>query len=212
MVCWNCKKEIAGEHFCPQCGKIQALDPAEDYFSFFGYQNRQLDLDTADLEKRFYAFSRQFHPDFFQQSSDFEKNSSLEKSSLLNDAYRALKDPVRRAEYIIQLEGAEIGKAQAPPDLLSEMFELNEQLEELRDAKSDGDEAAVESLKAHMQDTLGDLENRQRDLLSQLQGLFKGWEAAGAEQRTTLLRQMSDILSQHSYVRNLVRDLREELT
>ncbi|HZS46688.1 MAG TPA: Fe-S protein assembly co-chaperone HscB [Blastocatellia bacterium] len=212
MICWNCQKEIAGEHFCPQCNKIQAQNPAEDYFFFFGYQNRQLDLDNADLEKKFYSFSRQFHPDFYQQSSEFEKNASLEKSSLLNDAYRTLKDPVRRAEYIIQIEGAEIGKAQAPPDLLSEMFELNEQLEELRDAKREGDEAAVESLKSHMRDTLEDLEHRQRDLLSQLQSVFKQWDSSGSEQRKSLLKQMSDILSQHSYVRNLVRDLREELT
>src|SRR5882757_9998303 len=143
MICWNCNNEIDGEHFCQQCGKIQPLGPGEDYFSFLGYSNRRLDIDNAELERKFYSFSRQFHPDFFQQSSDLEKESSLEKSSLLNDAYRTLKDPVKRAEYIIQLECAEIGKAQAPPDLLAEMFELNEQFEELRDAKRDDDDTAT---------------------------------------------------------------------
>src|SRR5258708_2911078 len=103
MICWNCDNEIDAEHFCPLCGKIQ-LSPGEDYFSFFGYSNRQLDIDTADLERKFYSFSRQFHPDFFQQSSTLEKAASLVKSSLLNDAYRTLKDAVKRAEYIIQLE------------------------------------------------------------------------------------------------------------
>ena len=81
MICWNCNNATGGEHFCPQCGKIQPLGPGEDYFSFFGYSNRQLNIDNADLERKFYSFSRQFHPDFFQQSSDLEKEASLEKSS-----------------------------------------------------------------------------------------------------------------------------------
>src|SRR6266478_2941135 len=140
MICWNCKNETSGEHFCPQCGKIQPLKTGEDYFSFFGYSNRQLDIDNADLERKFYAFSRQFHPDFFQQSSELEKDASLEKSSLLNDAYRTLKDPIKRAEYIVQLEGAELGKPQIPPGLLDEMFDINEHLEELREAKQNGEE------------------------------------------------------------------------
>jgi molecular chaperone HscB len=209
MICWNCNNEIAGEHFCPQCGKIQPLKPGEDYFSFFGYSNRQLNIDNADLERKFYSFSRQFHPDFFQQSSDLEKEASLEKSSLLNDAYRTLKDPVKRAEYIIQLEGAELGKAQAPPDLLAEMFELNEQLEEFRDAKRDGDDTGA--VKDSLGETLSGLEERQSDLITQLQDLFKTWDATSQYNRQSLLKQMSNVLSQHSYVRNLVRDLREEL-
>ena len=208
MICWNCNNEAGGDHFCPQCGKIQPLAVGEDYFSFFGYPNCPLDLDNTDLEQKFYSFSRQFHPDFFQQSSNLEKEASLEKSSLLNDAYRTLKDPVKRAEYIIQLEGAELGKAQAPPDLLAEMFELNEQLEELRDAKRDGEDTS--SLKETLQETLSGLEERQRDLLSQLQSLFKTWDASTGE-RQNVLKQMSGVLSQHSYVRNLVRDLKEEL-
>src|SRR5882724_4372730 len=198
MICWNCNNETGGEHFCPQCGKIQPLSPGEDYFSFFGYSNRQLDIDNADLERKFYSFSRQFHPDFFQQSSDLEKNASLEKSSLLNDAYRTLKDPVKRAEYIIQLEGVALGKAQAPPDLLAEMFELNEQLEELRDAKNDGGETRAQ--KETLGEILAGLEDRQRDLLSQLQNLFRTWDAT-QNNRQNLLKQMSNILSQHSYVR-----------
>jgi molecular chaperone HscB len=209
VACWNCNNEVSGQHFCPQCDKIQPLKLAEDYFSFFGYLNRELDIDNADLERKFYSFSRQFHPDFFQQSTDFEKEASLEKSSLLNDAYRTLKDPIKRAEYIIQLEGAQLGKAQAPPDLLAEMFELNEQLEELRDAKQSGDDA--ELLKEELRETLANLEIRQRNLLSQLQALFKTWDDSPADQRKNLLKQISDLLSQHSYVRNLVRDLREEL-
>ena len=209
MICWNCNNETNSEHFCLQCGKIQSLKPGEDYFSFFGYPNRQLNIDTTDLERKFYSFSRQFHPDFFQQSSELEKESSLEKSSLLNDAYRTLKDPVKRAEYIVQLEGAEIGKAQAPPDLLAEMFELNEQLEELRDAKNDGEDTVA--LKETLGEILAGLEDRQRDLISQLQGLFKTWDATSQDNRQNLLNQISNVLSQHSYVRNLVRDLKEEL-
>ncbi len=139
--------------FCESCGKVQPPAPS-DYFTFFGLP-RKLDLDVATLEKDFYDLSRKLHPDLNALAGSQEREWSLQQSSLLNDAYRTLKDPIKRTEYLLQLEGVEleeqsktateqarstgeIKKQIVPPDLLEEVFELNMQLEELRAHKEDG--------------------------------------------------------------------------
>src|SRR5712691_2434881 len=108
-------------HFCPQCTKILPLQRQADYFSFLGLP-RKLNLDAADLERRFRALSRQFHPDYFYNSTPAERRASLERSSYLNDAYRTLRQPTARIEYLLKLEGlAPKGSAEAarrvPPAL-----------------------------------------------------------------------------------------------
>src|SRR5438874_2815554 len=103
--CWACGWPYAG-HFCPECGKVQPPVPA-DYFSFFGLP-RKLNIDTAALEREFYALSRQLHPDLYARSGDQEQTWSLEKSSQLNDAYRTLRDPIARTQYLLQLEGVQL--------------------------------------------------------------------------------------------------------
>ena len=144
--CWSCGSMRAA-HFCESCGKVQPPVPV-DYFTFFGLP-RKLNLDVAALEKEFYELSRKLHPDLNARAGSQEQEWSLEQSSLLNDAYRTLKDPIKRTEYLLHLEGVEleeqsksateqaratgeIKKQIVPPDLLEEVFELNMQLEELR--------------------------------------------------------------------------------
>ena len=152
--CWSCGT-MRAVHFCSSCGKVQPPVPV-DYFTFFGFP-RKLNLDTAALEKEFYALSRRLHPDGFGQADPRERAWSLEQSSMLNDAYRTLKDPIKRTEYLLRLEGIELEeqskqateKARAtgqlkkqvvPPDLLEEVFELNLHLEELRQQKKLGED------------------------------------------------------------------------
>lgn len=99
--------------------------PADrDYFEFFGLE-RTLNLDAQDLEKRYYQLSRKWHPDLFARKSDPEKQEALDNTALLNDAYRTLKDPIRRAEYVLGPSDTKV-----PPELLEEVFELNMALEE----------------------------------------------------------------------------------
>src|SRR6476660_6729324 len=101
----------------------------------------KLALDSEDLKKRFYDRSRQWHPDRFSRGSAEEKQRSEEMTSMLNDAFRSLRDPVSRAEYFLHESGLELPK-DAPPELLEEIFELNMALEELRG----GDESARSQL------------------------------------------------------------------
>src|SRR5215831_17394284 len=146
LTCWSCG-EMRAAHFCSACGKVQPPQPV-DYFTFFGLP-RKLNLDAAALEREFYELSRRLHPDVNVLSDPREQEWSLEQTSLLNDAYRTLKDPIQRTEYLLRLEGVEleeqsksatekarttgeVKKQIVPPDLLEEVFELNMQLEELR--------------------------------------------------------------------------------
>ena len=104
-TCWSCG-DMRAAHFCSSCGKVQPPAPV-DYFTFFGLP-RKLNLDTAALEREFYALSRKLHPDLYARSSSDEQSWSLEKTSQLNDAYRTLRDPIARTQYLLQLEGVQL--------------------------------------------------------------------------------------------------------
>src|SRR5260370_19356075 len=154
--------------FCQTCGKVQPPAPV-DHFTFFGLP-RKLNVDVAALEREFYRLSRQLHPDVYARASAQEQEWRLEETSQMNDAYRALRDPIARTEYLLKLEGVQLEeqskaaterarqtgeekKQVVPPDLLEEAFELNMQLEELRAAKKMGesDPQVVRDLQAARQ-------------------------------------------------------------
>ena len=103
--CWSCGSMRAA-HFCESCGKVQPPVPV-DYFSFFGLPPK-LNVDVAALERDFYDLSRRLHPDLNARAGSQEQEWSLEQSSLLNDAYRTLKDPIKRTQYLLHLEGVEL--------------------------------------------------------------------------------------------------------
>ena len=225
--CWSCGT-MRAVHFCSSCGKVQPPVPV-DYFTFFGFP-RKLNLDTAELEKEFYALSRRLHPDVFGQAETQERTWSLEQSSMLNDAYRTLKDPIKRTEYLLRLEGVELEeqskqatekarvtgelkKQVVPPDLLEEVFELNMHLEELRMQKKMGedDPALLEEIgKAKLS-----LEEKYDALFNELRTEWNNWDKFvdnGTEaDRRKILDRMLDVLNRRNYVRNLVRDVNEAL-
>lgn len=215
-TCLHCGVPSSRAHFCAACGKIQPI-PVEgvDYFSFFDLP-RKLGLDEAELEKSFYALSRQFHPDYFMGASAEEQQASVERSSMLNDAYRTLRNQVTRAKYLLTLEGYKEAEKKAPPDLLEEVFELNMQIEELRAAKKTGDEDEAAEARSSIEQALTDLHEKLQGLDERLSNLFDEWDSAldreaAQDEKKPLLNRMSDLLSHRSYIRNLVRDIKEEL-
>ncbi len=178
-----------------------------DYFAIFGLP-RKLWIEMSGLEQKFLQMSWKLHPDNFVNASEEERGLSLKRSSELNDAYRTLRDPVGRVEYLLEIEGARKEgehKQQAPPELLEEVFELNESLDELREAKvSGGDLAALksrlESAEEHFQQKLGDVD-------TQLQAAAREWDAAlqaDATTRKEIMAKLNDLLNRRSYIRNLV--------
>jgi molecular chaperone HscB len=225
--CWSCGT-MRAVHFCSACGKVQPPVPV-DYFTFFALP-RKLNLDTVLLEREFYELSRKLHPDLCARADKQEQEWSLQQSSLLNDAYRTLKDPIKRTEYLLQLEGVELDeqskaateKARAtgevkkqvvPPDLLEEVFELNLQLEELRTEKKLGKDDP--SLIKEIGKQKLELEKKYESLSKELKTYWDDWdrlvESDSEEPRRKVRDKMVDLLNRRSYIRNLVRDVNEVL-
>src|SRR6266536_2950418 len=225
--CWSCGSMRAA-HFCESCGRVQPPVPV-DYFTFFGLPPK-LNIDIPALEKSFYELSRKLHPDLNARAGTQEQEWSMEQSSLLNDAYRTLRDPIKRTEYLLHMEGLELEeqsksateqaritgetkKQIVPPDLLEEVFELNMQLEELRANKKMGEEdtSLIQELQQHKQA----LEQKFNDLFEELKRYWTEWDSA-EESGNDVLRKsardkMVDLLNRRSYIRNLVRDVNEVL-
>ena len=206
-----------------------AKSATADYFAFFGLPQK-LNLDGPLLEREFYKLSRRLHPDLFVNAEKAKQDWSTEQTSLLNDAYRSLKDPIRRTEHLLHLQGVELEeqsktateqarasgnmkKQVVPPDLLEEVFELNMQLEELRMNKKTGEEdpALVKALEAQRV-ALG---NKHEALLQELKTYWNDWDKlvdGGSEQGRRRVRdRMVDLLNRRNYIRNLVRDVNEVL-
>jgi molecular chaperone HscB len=226
-ACWSCG-DMRAAHFCRACGKLQPAAPT-DYFSFFGLPHK-LNLDTAALEQEFYKLSRKLHPDLYAGASRQEQEWSLQKSSQLNDAYRTLREPVSRTQYLLKLEGVNLEeqsktateqaretgaeKKQAiPPEMLEEVFELNMQLEEARMNQKMGERDA--DLLRQLEGTRNDLQARHDALMDELRGYWKEWDAlpddADEAQRKPVRDKMVGLLNRRSYIRNLVRDVNEVL-
>jgi molecular chaperone HscB len=231
--CWSCGT-MRAVHFCSACGKVQPPAPV-DYFAFFGLP-RKLDLDAAGLDRDFYDLSRKLHPDLNARAGGQEQEWSLQQSSLLNDAHRTLKDPIKRTQYLLKLEGVELEEQSktateqarstgeikrqiVPPDLLEEVFELNMRLEELRGLKKAGedDPALIEEIGRQKLE----LEEKHEALLRELQGQWKIWDGmiqrehsgqpVSQEERRQEIAKMVDLLNRRNYIRNLVRDVNEVL-
>ena len=228
-ACWSCG-DMRAAQFCGACGKVQPPLPV-DYFNFFGLP-RKLNVDVKALETGFYALSRKLHPDVYARAGEKERQWSEEQSSRLNDAYRTLKDPIKRTEYLLKLEGVELEeqskaateqaratggqkKQVVPPALLEEVFELNMQLEEMRMSKKMGerDEPLVKDLESHKQKLEKDFEALSDELKTywgEWDKLIEG-ESIPEEERKQVRDKMVDLLNRRNYYRNLVRDVNETL-
>lgn len=190
--------------------------PAQDYFAIFGLP-RKLWIEMNGLEQKYLQLSWKLHPDNFVNASEAERELSLKRSSELNDAYRTLQDPVARVEYLLGLENMRKEgehKQQAPPELLEEVFELNESLDELREAKSAGDD--LTALKSRLESAEKNFGEKLAEIDAQLQETAREWDAAvdaNADEaaRKKLMTRMNEQLNRRSYIRNLVVNVQKEL-
>jgi len=214
LVCWNCHERTLGTHFCSSCGKLLQLPQAIDYFALFEMP-RHLWIETNGLEQKFLQLSWKLHPDNFVNATETERELSLKRSSELNDAYRTLRDPVGRVEYLLAIEGARKEgehKQQAPPELLEEVFELNESLDELREAKTSGGDLAA--LKSRLETAERGFQHKLGEVDAELQAAAREWDAAlqaDTATRKKVMAKLNDLLNRRSYIRNLVTNVQKEL-
>src|SRR5262249_13461287 len=155
-----------------------------------------------DLQRRFYELSRKLHPDLFTRKSEQERQNSLEASSVLNDGYRMLRDPVKRAEYVLRGHGFDIGEQRSkdvPPELLEEVFELNMALEEIRG----GDDSMRPQLEEAREKFTRMLGGTDRELETE----FQRYDASHDRDVLSRIRQ---VLNRRRYIRNLMNEVEKE--
>ena len=200
-----------------------------NYFEFFDLP-RKLTLDVVALEKQFYMMSRRLHPDRFASRPVEEQEAALAQSSLLNDAYRTLKDPIHRTQYLLKLEGVELEeqskaateaaratgvekKQVVPPELLEEVFELNIQLQEMRAANKMGEDEP--ELRRDLMTAKDAFDAKMVETQAELEGLWQAWDAgvdaADDAAKARAKEAMVALLNKRSYLRNLVRDVNAAL-
>lgn len=151
MKCWSCESpmppDARGQPFCPSCGKIAARAPNATLFDVFGLSPRY-EVDVPALEKQFRDLSLKLHPDRFAKAEAKERRLSLEQTTALNEAYKTLKDPTRRAFYLLKLRGIDLDREEQgassdevkrlttpPMEFLEEVITLREELSEAREKR-----------------------------------------------------------------------------
>ena len=180
-----------------------------DYFAFLDLP-RRLTIDMALLEQHFRELSRQYHPDYFYNAPPAERLASLEKSSHLNDAYRTLRNPVSRIEYLLGIEVLPVtkqgeGSPKVPPSLLEEVFALNEELDEIRELREAG--AAPEAVRARLDAARKPIERKRETHEQQLADLSAQWDE---RQDRATLEALRERMLERNYISNLLASIDRE--
>src|SRR5437867_8020794 len=166
-----------------------------DYFEVFGLP-RVLGIDLKELEKTFHQLSRKYHPDYFATASPAEKTQAVRMTALLNDAYRTLRHPVHRVEYLISLYRFKPDGSRVPQSLLMEVFEINEQLEEVKAGRASIEE--IDSLRAQIREKREQFDRELQKASDEWDDLLK--VGAPEPKRKEQLKKLAEILSESSYI------------
>jgi molecular chaperone HscB len=181
-----------------------------DYFAFLDLP-RRLNIDMTLLEQRFRELSRQYHPDYFYNAPPKERLAALERSSHLNDAYRTLRNPVSRIEYLLDLEGLPVtrpgeGSPKVPPALLEEVFALNEELDDIRELRESGGDS--EMLRGRLTSARKPIEQKRDAHERELQELSARWDA---RQDRATLEALRERMLERNYINNLLATIDREV-
>lgn len=188
----------------------------DTFFDALGIPPR-LSIDSEAARERFLELSRRYHPDFHATADASERAESLKLSSLVNNAWKTLRDPHKRAEYAVFLfgDGIESDRNAVPPELLEEMFDIQEAGEDLRAARLAADEAGLQSAEARIAPLRAQVEQTRQQLEARLTSLFGRFDAiadAGAQpdgpECQPVLREIRQTLDRLNYLRTVLRNLR----
>ncbi|WP_345951894.1 MULTISPECIES: Fe-S protein assembly co-chaperone HscB [unclassified Mucilaginibacter] len=166
-----------------------------NFFEFYDIPE-SFHIDSAALKKKFYALSKQYHPDFYANEDDSKQQEILEISTINNKAYQTLSDTAKRLEYILKQhdlvnEGA---KPQLPADFLMEMMDLNERLMEADDAEQ------LASIRAEVLSVEDDLNNQFKELTTD-------YETLNDTAKESRLNSIADIYYRQKYLLRIQESL-----
>ena len=189
--CQQCDRPLKTLVVCGECHTINASAQELDHFTFFGL-SRRFDIDEQALQKRFMAIIRDIHPDFHSHSSPEFQALAVRLSAQANEAYEVLKDPLLRAEYVLQQAGGP-GSAEnknVPDGFLPQIMMLREEIEE---AKANNDKEELQALAGQVGERFEGLAAR----IAELAALVV--ESSDAQTRERLRVNLNAMM----YVRNL---------
>ncbi|MDA2916117.1 Fe-S protein assembly co-chaperone HscB [Nitrospinae bacterium AH_259_B05_G02_I21] len=209
-LCWSCYQPTGGKPFCPDCATILPVPPQSNYFSILGLDAKRMSLEPERLEEAFYALSRQVHPDHYQSRSPKERQIAEERAAVVNVAYRTLRDPIARTEYLLELETSspQEHRDQPPAELLSQLIEIEEIVEAYRGSAG----AERGALKDFLKEVHRSLEARREATETELHEAFELWDRLVAEEgseeaKASLLKRLRELLHHRSYLTTTIRDL-----
>jgi molecular chaperone HscB len=177
--------------------------PSGDFFEYLAL-DRKLQIDLPELEQQFYSLSRRLHPDIYFHRSRQEREIAENAAAWLNDAYRTLKDPVKRAEHLLDVLGIprkrrdprEPRAGNTPPELVEEIFEIQMLLDDVRQ----GDKSAASGL-AHAK---AKFETLLQETDASLNACFAEWDRV---RRPEKLREIATILDRRSYIEKALQNI-----
>jgi molecular chaperone HscB len=209
LQCPSCARPEQPRLICSHCGSPLAADL--DLYAALGLP-RLLQIDLPRLESAYHDFGRCIHPDRFVAASPEVREASLRATALLTRAYRTLRDPVGRGLYWLELHDQKLAddNKQVPAELAELVFEVQEQLSELRAARGKEDINARESII----DLIARRERLQGladELYAELIENFAAFDAGGEPGADQLFAELKTILSKMAYLKTLLRDVDREL-
>lgn len=208
IECPSCGRRQKPRLICSDCGS--PLSVAIDCFSALGLP-KKLSVDLPALERIYHELSRKVHPDRFASRDAAVRNASLHATALLTRSYRTLRDPVSRGLYWLELHREKLAEnnKRVPPELAELVFEVQEQLAELRGSSQD--KSGDARLAGQMSRRRIEIQAIMDETLAALHRNFIQWDesaAAGPEQeRKVLTAELKAILSRIAYLRTLLRDV-----
>lgn len=206
IKCHSCARPQEPRLICDQCGAPLPVPADLDCFSALGFPHK-LTIDTSALETAYHDLGRKIHPDRFASSPPNIRALSLSGTALLTRSYRALRDPISRGLYWLELKGEKLAEnnKNVPPELAETVFEVQEQLADLRGASGD----AATELRSELEKRRAGLASMMDDLGAQLIRNFSRWDASpsNGNDSKTLVAELKTILSTIAYLRTLLRDI-----
>jgi molecular chaperone HscB len=151
----------------------------QNHFALFQLPQR-FAIDLTALEKAYHGVQNQAHPDKFAQATGAEKRVAMQWATRANEAYQTLKNPLKRASYLCELNGVDLeteSNTAMPPAFLMQQMEWREELD---DAKAGKDIAVLEQID-------GALRSAKKEAVARIETLLDADDFAGAAQ---LVRQL----------------------
>ncbi len=207
IKCPSCARPQEPRLICDQCGNPLPVPADLDCFAALGFP-RKLTVDADALETGYHDLGRKIHPDRFASSAPNLRALSLSGTALLTRSYRTLRDPVSRGLYWLELIGEKLAEnnKSVPPELAETVFEVQEQLSDLRDAGGD----AVIELRGEIEKRRAEVASNIEALEAQLARNFSQWDTSlngDSGERKSLTADLKATLSKIAYLRTLLRDI-----